>query len=170
MILDRSTGRTAPQIKIRLSIAAMQEMKRIAIANRMTPTALVRRAWFRWFKRERKPERLLVYVAGAIGKERAAIPDNVRRSEAAAMELTRLGYSVFLPHACCHWPGASESDINGSIRWYDVVLPWVEVCDLIVRLDGVSAGSDGEVARAHELGIPVKTMDEIREEHRNGTA
>ena len=39
--------------------------------------------------------------------------------------------------------------------WYGYDLHFLERCDLVYRLEGFSAGADGEVALARELGIPV---------------
>lgn len=38
--------------------------------------------------------------------------------------------------------------------WINIDLIWVETCDCILRLPGVSTGADGEVAHATKFGIP----------------
>ena len=39
--------------------------------------------------------------------------------------------------------------------WLRIDLELVEACDALLRLPGQSEGADREVAKAHELGIPV---------------
>tara|TARA_R110000772_G_scaffold17946_3_gene50008 strand:+ start:151755 stop:152108 length:354 start_codon:yes stop_codon:yes gene_type:complete len=39
--------------------------------------------------------------------------------------------------------------------WIEIDLVWVEVCDVLLRLDGESSGADGEVEHAKKFNIPV---------------
>jgi hypothetical protein len=104
----------------------------------------------RGFLRRQRGAEMKVYVAGPYTKGDVAL--NVRAAIEAADRLLKAGYVPFLPHVTHFWhlvcPGPYE-------QWIAYDLEWLPSCQALVRLPGESAGADGEVARARELGIPV---------------
>jgi len=85
---------------------------------------------------------------------------NVRAQIKASHQLMNYGYTPFLPllshfqHLVLPRP---ESD------WLANDLKWLEVCDVVLRLPGESAGADIEVAHAIKLDIPVVySIDELK--------
>jgi len=62
--------------------------------------------------------------------------------------------SMIVPHA---W----DTDLTYD-TWLDCDLPWVEVCDAVLRLPGESAGADRECNHARSKDIPVyDSVDEL---------
>ena len=100
-----------------------------------------------------------VYVAGPYTKGTMAF--NIRQAIEAADCLIGLGFAPFIPHLYF------LSDLAGFYQdyetWMDVEASFLETCEFCVRLPGVSAGADREVAFCKERGIPVYTMEEVRE-------
>lgn len=95
-------------------------------------------------------DRIRVYVAGPLSKgDRMG---NVRAAIDAGQELIELGYAPLVPHLSHYM---DETDALGHDTWLAVDLPWVDVCDALLRLPGESVGADMEVARAESIGIPV---------------
>lgn len=110
-----------------------------------------------------------VYVIGPIvhGDLRA----NVRQACEAGIALLKAGLAPFVPHGSCYWGQQTywhegimahvgpEPEVlpAGTVLedWYAADLPWVDVAEAVLRLPGEGKGSDGEVRRAQELGIPV---------------
>ncbi len=78
--------------------------------------------------------------------------ENVMRQISAFHILKTHGFVPYAPllghYIDRHYPMTCKD-------WLDFDLEWLEVCDIVLRLDGDSNGADAEVARAHELGIPV---------------
>lgn len=100
--------------------------------------------------------RTFVYVAGPIngsGKQNR----NVREACLVAERLIQADYGVvpFVPHLNVLWdticPDMETDD------WLEWDLAWLGKCDALLRLPGVSPGSDGEVAYARAHGIEVFT-------------
>jgi hypothetical protein len=94
-----------------------------------------------------------VYVAARYS---ADSPDqvalNVLRAVEAGEKLANAGHDVFIPHLNHYWHKFYPHDYEFWMKQDDA---WIQVCDALVRLDGVSRGADREVERATELGIPV---------------
>lgn len=63
------------------------------------------------------------------------------------------GYVVFCPHTAYHWLNLIRE--RSYEDWMKSCLVFVQKCDLVVRMPGVSPGSDRECAAAAEAGIPV---------------
>lgn len=97
----------------------------------------------------RKPIR--VYVAGpySLGSE----AHNVRVALEAAETLLRRGYAPYVPHLTHFWHLIFP---HGYETWLALDFDWLDVCDVVLRLPGASAGADREVARALGQGIPVE--------------
>ena len=89
---------------------------------------------------------------------------NVIRVMGVGDELLKLGHIPFLPHLSHFWDATSPKPYK---VWLDYDLKWLEVCDILLRLDGDSTGSDIEVAVAERLGIPVYyKIEDIKPEER----
>ena len=98
---------------------------------------------------DRKPVRRSIYVASpySIGD----LTSNVRVQMDAFERIMGLGHLPFAPllnhfQHLVH-PRSDESWVH------DYCLPWVERCDLILRLPGVSVGADLEVGHAIRHGV-----------------
>lgn len=104
-------------------------------------------------------DRLRIYIAGPITK--GPLDHNIRQANHAMICLMRAGYAVFNPMLSCFagYPESTAPEVlpHGTVHedWYGMDLPWVAVCDALLRLPGESRGADGEVAHANKLGIPV---------------
>ena len=86
---------------------------------------------------------------------------NVSRVLEIAAQLQDRGYVVYVPHL------SHFADIVTPLprsRWVTQSLAWLARSDVVLRLRGESPGADAEVARAHELGLPVFwTMAELHD-------
>lgn len=109
-----------------------------------------------------------VYIAGPIVK--GDLGHNVGQAVDAFIALIKAGLSPLCPHLSCFSGGVVKADPRTASyyakaevlpagttveQWYETDLPWVDVSEALLRLPGEGKGSDGEVARATELGIPV---------------
>ena len=63
------------------------------------------------------------------------------------------GYIVFCPHTAFFW--LDQIQHRPYEDWMAQCLALLKKCDIVVRMPGVSPGSDRECALARELGIPV---------------
>lgn len=91
-----------------------------------------------------------IYVSGPYTNGDQAA--NVRAAIEAANVLLDAGYIPYCPHLSHFHHMLFPHDYE---TWMQLDLAWLEKCDAVVRLPGHSPGADREVARAHELGIPV---------------
>jgi hypothetical protein len=96
----------------------------------------------------------VVYVAGPY---RAAseweVVQNIRKAEAVALELWRMGVAVICPHKnTALFGGAADDSV-----WLDGDLELLRRSDAVVCVHGWahSRGSRNEVSLAHSLNIPV---------------
>lgn len=109
-----------------------------------------------------------VFVAGPVVL--GDLRENIRRACAAGKAMLEAGLAPFVPHLSCYmgqvqyevppgqWVGPEPEVLPWGMpveNWYETDLAWVAVADALLRLPGEGKGSDGEVARARELGIPV---------------
>lgn len=109
-----------------------------------------------------------VYIAGPLVK--GDLGENIEQAVAAFVRLIKAGLAPFCPHLSCfagdaksvdrrrlqYWVKADLLPRGTTVEeWYETDLPWVDVSEALLRLPGEGKGSDGEVARAKELGIPV---------------
>jgi len=92
-----------------------------------------------------------VYVAGPLMGSGNPL-HNVTRAVSAGAYLQRAGYAPYVPHvnvlADMMIPRSAEA-------WLSLDREWLIVCNAMVRLPGVSPGTEKEVAWCCELGIPV---------------
>jgi hypothetical protein len=98
-----------------------------------------------------------VYVAGAYsGPDVLTVFDNMRRGIKLASEVFALGYSPFTPW--CDWPIHMQEHIDLD-TCYEASMAWLEVADAVLvvahQSSFTSKGTQAEITRADELGIPV---------------
>lgn len=111
-------------------------------------------------------KRKRVYLAGPIVK--GDLGDNITQAVDAMITLMKKGLAPFCPHLSCfsggivgyadgHYFAQAEVLPAGTKLkdWYGMSMAWVEVSEALLRLPGEGKGSDAEVERAKELGIPV---------------
>jgi hypothetical protein len=98
-----------------------------------------------------------VYVAGPLNGS-GTQDRNIRRACLVAEEIRRAGLVPFVPHLNVLW--ALVCPTEGEEEWMRWDLAWLEKCDALYRLSGVSPGADREVARAKQLGISVFLEEE----------
>lgn len=91
-----------------------------------------------------------VYIAGPYTQGDTAL--HVRRAVLTAEQVVAMGHSPYVPHLTMLWHLISPHDID---FWYAHDLEWLEVCDVVLRLEGASAGADAEELAAERHGIPV---------------
>lgn len=113
-----------------------------------------------------------VYISGAIRKGNLA--DNIKRACDVGRAFAKLGYAIMVPHLSCYFdcecPEAyccgsqpqAENSLN-AVEWLAIDLAWVEVSDIVIRINGESEGADREVEHAEMLGIPVFYVDGVED-------
>lgn len=89
----------------------------------------------------------LIYIAGPLGAE-ADWCANVREACRLAEVVSALGLAVHVPHLAVLWHGEYPADYE---TWIARDLRVVECSNLVLRLPGVSPGSDREVEHASRL-------------------
>jgi hypothetical protein len=98
----------------------------------------------------RKP---YVYIAGpmTIGD----VAHNTQSAVRAAECVLAWGGIPYVPHTTLLWHLISPHEHE---YWMSLDLPWLRLCDVVIRLEGKSKGADREVAEAHNWQIPVVTF------------
>jgi hypothetical protein len=96
----------------------------------------------------------IVFVVGPFrGKNAWEIEQNIRRAEAAALQIWRAGIAVICPHTNTRFfQGAAPDDL-----WLAGDLEILRRCDAVFCLPGWD-GSEGSIGEAHladSIGIPV---------------
>jgi hypothetical protein len=91
-----------------------------------------------------------IYIASAYTVGDTAI--NVKRQIDVADQLISLGFAPFAP-LMSHFQHMVHP--RPYMVWIHLDQEWVLACDAVLRLPGVSAGADSEVALARQHGIPV---------------
>lgn len=105
-----------------------------------------------------------IYLACPITK--GDIRHNVAQADGAMAAVLGLGMAVLNPALTCFAGSLGEAVAPGASghgaftrftheNWVNNCLPWVEVCDAVVRLPGESVGADIECSHAAQRGIPV---------------
>lgn len=96
----------------------------------------------------------VVYIAGPFrGADSWEVEQNIRRAEALALEIWRLGFAVICPHANTRFfQGAAPDNV-----WLDGDLEILRRCDALVTTHdwSRSSGARDEVREAKDRGIPV---------------
>lgn len=104
----------------------------------------------------------IVYIAGPFrGLTNYQIKCNVRRAEAAGLEVCKLGAMALIPHK-------NTEEFQGELPdefWLDGTLALLRRSDALLAIEGWerSSGSRGEIGEANKLHIPVfYTIEEVR--------
>lgn len=96
---------------------------------------------------------LTVYVAGPYSNpDPLGVEINVCKAMDAGDELEDAGLVAFIPHLS-HFRHCRR--FRDYEHWIRVDLVWLRKCDALLRLEGESKGSDGEVEEAQRIGVPV---------------
>lgn len=100
-----------------------------------------------------------VYIAGAYtASTQAKIKANVHYAIEVGNRIAEMGYDVFVPHQTWIW----EQDFPHPYDfWMKQDRAWLEVSDVLVRLDNESPGADEEMEYAVQLGLLVYTEKEF---------
>jgi len=102
----------------------------------------------------------LAYVAGPYrASTESGVVANIRAAEAVAVDLWQKGYAVICPHKnTALFGGLAPDDV-----WLKGDLVMMERCDFVVLVPGwqFSSGTQAEVKRARERGIPVYEWPEL---------
>ena len=96
-----------------------------------------------------------VYVAGSYNADNVIkVLDNIKRGTKVSVDLLKKGYVPFCPWLDFHFFWFADITFD-EIRNYS--MGWLEVSDCIYVLKGSenSKGTQSEIERAMELGIPV---------------
>lgn len=80
--------------------------------------------------------------------------------------LFHFDYAPFVPHLSYFMDHCAPEAYE---KWMDYDFEWLQHCEVLFRIPGPSPGSDREVARAEELGIPsyigwVELIDFLKKE------
>jgi len=97
------------------------------------------------------PRRPRVYISGPLTSSGDPVK-NVLRAADVARGLIDLGYAPLCPHLT--WYMDQDAEIPHD-DWMAVDRPWVELADVVYRLEGDSRGADYECWVASQAGIPV---------------
>lgn len=98
----------------------------------------------------------VVYIAGRFRARTAwGIHANVFAAESAALQVAEIGAMPLVPHAnTAHFHGTCTDDF-----WIKGTLELLRRCDVVWNFDPLravtSVGTQGEIAEARRLGIPV---------------
>lgn len=97
-----------------------------------------------------------VYVAGAYsGPDVVTILSNMRRGFQLSAATLKCGFAVYSPWTDCLLHFQEQFDLE---QCYAYAMPWLEVADAVLVVEHnwrQSQGTQAEVTRARELGIPV---------------
>lgn len=94
---------------------------------------------------------LRIYIAGPYSKPDPVL--NTNRAIAIATELLHKGHHPFVPHLTMFW-NVMRPTITYE-QWMEYDFAWVKMCDVVLRIPGLSPGADREVVLAASLHIPV---------------
>jgi|SRR5450830_62953 len=116
-----------------------------------------------------RPQTILIagpYRSGT-GGDPLLIERNLKALEHAAWQVWRKGHLPLigewaaLPLAAAAGLGGHDAAVPSQFL-YDVAARMIARCDGVYRIPGASAGADGDVRRARELGLPCYTsLDEL---------
>ncbi len=113
--------------------------------------------------RERKVDMLKVFISGPIDTPPPGDQKQyIEKAMKAAYELSERGFAVYLPHAMWFVDRYAE-----GMRWQPLgrrnmpqSTEWLKLCDMILRIPGVSYGALREEEIARECKIPIYTSVE----------
>lgn len=108
-----------------------------------------------------------IYIAGPFRAPSAwQIEQNIRRAEEFGLKVVKMGGCAVIPHTMYRFfQGALPDDV-----WLECALTLLEPCHAVVVTQGWlnSSGIRGEIARAHDLQLPVFFQGEVDGIIRNG--
>lgn len=100
-----------------------------------------------------------VYVAGAYSADNViGVLDNIRKGIRKSTELLLKGYAPFCPWSDHQFQLQLQQDETLAVKdYYDYSMAWLEVSQavLVISDPKFSKGTQREIIRAEELGIPV---------------
>lgn len=91
-----------------------------------------------------------VYIAGPYTHGDVMV--NIRAAVQAAERVFAWGGAPYVPHLTGFWHFISPHE---HAYWLTLDCEWLAVCDVVLRLPGLSPGADQEEDIAARLGIPV---------------
>lgn len=91
-----------------------------------------------------------IYVAGPYTHGDVAL--NIREAILAGDKLLEMGHIPFVPHLTHFWHFVSPKPWE---EWLKIDKEWIQFCDALLRLPGMSKGADIEVQYAELLGISI---------------
>lgn len=91
-----------------------------------------------------------IYIAGPYTK--GDIGKNLNKVIKVADYLLKIGYIPYIPHLTHFWHIISPKPYE---TWLKYDNEFLKECDIVLRLEGESAGADKEVELAKKLKIPV---------------
>jgi hypothetical protein len=97
--------------------------------------------------------KIKVYVAGPITGSGLQL-HNIRKALNISQAIIELGCIPFIPHLYSFWDFIKP--MPGEY-WLDLDREWLDTCDVLFRLPGISPGSDQEKTWCEELKIPFYT-------------
>lgn len=101
-----------------------------------------------------KTRRRKVYIASRMtngdGQSYAILA--IRDAIILAAKLQELGYAPYCPQLTVFSESIHPLPYES---WLGLDFEWIDVCDVVLRLDNVSKGADREVDYAQKRGIPV---------------
>lgn len=98
-------------------------------------------------------EKLKVYVVGPYSAEdEADVEHNVDAAIRMGEHIAEAGLVPFIPHLFHFWGRCYPHEYE---FWMDQVMEWMLMCDVLIRLPGVSPGGDREEAVAKRMGMKV---------------
>jgi hypothetical protein len=103
-------------------------------------------------------EKIMVYIAGPMTK--GDMKENVATAMDVATNLLTEGFHVILPHLNMFleqfWADTDTApDKWGTEQWLEWDYHMLSLCDVVLRIEGESPGSDRETAFARGRRIPV---------------
>lgn len=93
---------------------------------------------------------MYIYLAGPMQIDHRF--NNVRRAIDAAHRIEIRGHTVFVPHLNEFW---NLIHTESEEFWMKRDFLWLRKCEVLVRLSGISSGSDKEVELARRLDMKV---------------
>ena len=91
-----------------------------------------------------------VYIAGPYTN--GGIVHNIQAAIDWAETIMERGFVPYIPHLSHLWDIYSPHPYD---EWLEFDLKWLDRCDALLRIPGVSAGADMEVGYALEHNIPI---------------
>ena len=114
-----------------------------------------------------------IYIAGAYSADNILIGfDNMRKGMRLSTQVLLAGFAPFSPWLDYHFQLMLRDEEQLTVQdYYAYSMAWLEVSDALLLVPGYenSKGTQAEIKRAHELGIPVFTSLTALIEHFDNT-